>query len=393
MLNITKEHKRLSWQKGKHMILLSEKEVKHFDDFASAENFLKKQKEMDQWIRVPINQLIVKPLPRNPVFLKTIMEEQEITSSEESTLSAMEDTNLLLSYPDESGKRNVIPLRTTSISSLKERAKLNGASLQKMPCEKTAFTLNCGLELWDEQSLLLVRDEKISAVHSGDEKDYSILCMQDLLKVLKDELDEKFFGYTTNGIEVDHEMLIASFYLPDKMLEDLNEILVKKQRKPLKGKPMLKFASSDVGICGANLYPYIENDRVCIRIGESLRLKHKNKASLEDFKENCGKIYSIFKGMEGIEKLRSLKIKHPYDCFLAVAKKCALPKKAVLEAAEDFDAFRPVECYAYDIYMGLWDVTKYVKTENESQLISLEENISRALALDYSSFDYKFSWM
>ena len=41
----------------------------------------------------------------------------------------------------ELGKRNVIPLRTTSISSLKERAKLNGAALQKMPCEKTVNLL------------------------------------------------------------------------------------------------------------------------------------------------------------------------------------------------------------------------------------------------------------
>lgn len=380
-------------EREKQMILLHEKEVKRFQDLTSAEEFLQKQKEMDQWIRVPINQLIVKPLPRNPVFLRTIMEEQEITASEESTLSAMEDTNLLLSYPGELGKRNVIPLRTTSISSLKERAKLNGAALQKMPCEKTAFTLNCGLELWEEQSLLLVRDEKVSAVHSGDDRDYSILCMEELLKVLRKELDERFPGYETIGIEVDHEIVIGAFSLPDKLLDDLNEVLTKKKRQPLKGKPILKFASSDVGICGANLYPYIEKDKVCVRIGESLRLRHKNKASLEDFKENCEKIYSIFKGTEGIEKLLSVKIKHPYDCFLAVGKKCGLPKKAVLEAAEDFDAFRPVNCYAYDVYMGLWDVTKYVKTENESQLISLEENISRALMLDYSIYDYKFSWI
>lgn len=373
------------------MVLLKDNEVKNFCCFDDAETFLRQQKEMDRWERVPIKFLEVQALPNAPIFLEQIMEEKHITVSEAAALSAMKDTELLLSYPSRS-QTEVIPIRSTGITSLKERAKLSGTALQKMPCEKKAITLNCGLELWNEQSLILVRDEKISAIHSGDDGSYSILPMDELVKTLHQELEENYSGYELVGCDIGHDMTVITVEMPENMLDEFNKTLQRKGRKPIKGKPILKFASSDVGICGANLYPYIKSGGILIRIGDVIRLKHKNHATVEKFQDNCRDMYSVFKDVKSLTKLLQYQVKKPYDCFLAVAKKCGLPKKAVFEAVEDFEAFRPVECYAYDIYLGLWEITRYAKMENEIQLLNLEENISRAMNIDYANYDHTFSW-
>lgn len=376
-------------RKGKKMILLRENEVKKFNSFDEAMDFFKLQQESDVWKRMPIKFLRVLPLPNNPICVRAIMEDNKISSSEEATLSAMEQTGLLLSYPN--GKENmVLPIRSTGINSLKERAKLFGNSLMKMPVEKKAVTLNYGLELWKENALILIRDEQISAIHGGDVGDYAVLPMKSLLEVLQKVMERDFKGYKTKGIEVSHEMTSAELELPRELLSDFNKKLLKKGRKLIDGIPVLKFASSDVGTCGANLYPYISHGGTLIRIGDVLRLKHKSRAEISEFEGNCEKIFSIFKDAEKLGRLLDMPVKHPKECFMGVAKKCSLPKKAALEAAEEFDAFRPVECYAYDVYMGLWEIPRFHKVENGNQLLNLEENISRAMHLDYSLYDHKF---
>ena len=203
------------------MILLKDNETKTFDAFDEAIAFIGKQRESDEWVRVPINQLQVRPLPNNPICVEIIMQENNISSSEEAVLTAMQDTNVLLSYPAKN-EMKTLPLRATAITSLKERAKLNGTALNRMPCEKRAITLNCGLEVWNELGLVLIRDEKISAIHSGDEADYSVLPMDMLISSLQKELDKSYAGYKLDCIEVGHEMTIATVELPDGLLDDFN---------------------------------------------------------------------------------------------------------------------------------------------------------------------------
>ena len=60
-----------------------------------------------------------------------------------------------------------------------------------LPCLLFAgfFIVNALRLFYSADALLLIRDEKISAVHSGDEVDYSILPIDELLKVLQAKLD------------------------------------------------------------------------------------------------------------------------------------------------------------------------------------------------------------
>ena len=72
-------------------------------------------------------------------------------------------------------KRQYYPVRSTAYKSLLDRAKISGSALPKLSRQRLASVLNDCLELYSSETLLLIRDEKISAAHSGDSMDYSVL--------------------------------------------------------------------------------------------------------------------------------------------------------------------------------------------------------------------------
>ena len=88
----------------------------------------------------------------------------------------------------------LFPVRATAWKGLLDRAKINGTALPKLPRNELVGVLNACLHLFQSEALLLIRDEKVSAVHSGDEVDYSILPIDELLEGLQENLDKRFPG-------------------------------------------------------------------------------------------------------------------------------------------------------------------------------------------------------
>ena len=74
--------------------------------------------------------------------------------------------------------------------------------------------LNSCLILHKADALLLIRDEKVSAAHSGDARDYSVLEIDQLLEGLRAKMDERFPGNVFTGGYSDHSITSASWSLP-----------------------------------------------------------------------------------------------------------------------------------------------------------------------------------
>ena len=74
--------------------------------------------------------------------------------------------------------------------------------------------LNSCLELHKDSALLLIRDEKVSAAHSGDGRDYSILEIDQLLDGLQKKMDERFPGNSFESGYSDHSITSASWICP-----------------------------------------------------------------------------------------------------------------------------------------------------------------------------------
>ena len=74
--------------------------------------------------------------------------------------------------------------------------------------------LNSCLILHKVDTLLLIRDEKVSAAHSGDARDYFVLEIDQLLESLRAKMDERFPGNVFTGGYSDHSISSTSWSLP-----------------------------------------------------------------------------------------------------------------------------------------------------------------------------------
>ena len=132
-----------------------------FTQFPAVLAYHEETRKASLWERTEVNRLRVAALDKaSPLY--------EDPSSFDSAVSqeAIADTAENLGLAIQVGER-YFPLRDTAYKSLLDRAKINGTALPKLARAKLAEVLNSCLELHKDSALLLIRDEKVSAAHSG----------------------------------------------------------------------------------------------------------------------------------------------------------------------------------------------------------------------------------
>ena len=380
--------------------LLRDSEEKKFQTIVEVEEFFTQQKMEDNWQSPCIANVSVHMLEDCPILMADVKEKHGIEYLlDETVQDTMEGTRLML-HVNDNGCVTEYPVRDTAITSICERAGLKGSAItasyrDRAVKETFCNILNEAFTLWNNKdSQVLIRDEKVSAVHS---QEYCVFPTIDLLTVLKRSLDKDFPGYQLKSAETSHSLTVIMYDLSahaDTLLGSINKALKRNGKEEIKGTPQLLFTTSDTAGSGANLYPYILTKDVKIRIGTPIRLRHSGNNEIADFMESCNKIFSIFQdATEKLEKLDKIKIKHPVDTMLNLAEKAGLSKKAALLAAEEFDVIRPAQCTAYDVYFALWMIPQYSKLESMEAILTQEEDISRTLNLDFTFYDHKSNWL
>ena len=166
------------------------------------------QTKHSQWKRCSVRSLKVLPLDGESPLSDDIS-----AFAEGTTQDAIDDTVLGLGLAIQvDGK--LYPVRDTAYKSLLDRAKIGGSVLPKLSRKTLADVLNECLHMFTSDALVLIRDEKVSAVHSGDVRDYSILPIDELLSVLKKKLDERFPGWNFENGYRDHSVTSVTFTFP-----------------------------------------------------------------------------------------------------------------------------------------------------------------------------------
>lgn len=159
-----------------------------FHSLPAMQDYHEELEKQSQWYRCRVNTLQVEPLNEKSPLYEDLSEFAAGVSQQ-----AVQDTAVNLGLAMRvNGK--CYPVRTTAYKSLLDRAKISGTALPKLSREVLADVLNACLHLYSADALLLIRDEKISAVHSGDPTDYAILPIDQLLETLQKKLDERFPG-------------------------------------------------------------------------------------------------------------------------------------------------------------------------------------------------------
>ena len=362
-----------------------------FSAFPDMLSYHEKIRTDSRWERTEVKNLEVAALDKASPLSND-------TTSFDSSVSrdAIEDTaeNLKLAIKV---KDKFFPLRDTAYKSLLDRAKVGGSALPKLPREKLAELINSCLALHKDSALLLVRDEKVSAAHSGDTRDYSVLEIDQLLDGLQSKMDERFPGNQFSGGYVDHSITSASWTLPDQkteLLDTYTKLLAAEGKTAMAAKlmPGIRFSTSDTGVASAKVSALLVGLQYPIHIGGMISVEHRRQSKVPDFVESLDMLFAQFgDSVARLSGLLSIHLDHPVNAMTAICKRLALPKKAAMEAIDMFEmAIGEDSATAHDVFVAMQEIPFILKTQGtpESKLLALQENMARALTLKWRDYDY-----
>ena len=158
--------------------------------------------------------------------------------------------------------------------------------------------------------------------------------------------------------------------------------------------PMVRVTTSDTGTCGANIYPMLLNvkDGKSVNLGSPLKLVHKNGSTMADYDAQLKKLYAKYQLAIGkLTELLEVRIANPVNCMSEVMAKLAIPKKYQAEALDLFKAQYDVwSCTAHDIYFAISEILFMLECEGASgsRIAKMEEQIARALSMNWAEYDF-----
>ncbi len=361
-----------------------------FNSYGAMLGYHEEQSKRSLWVRSKVNDLQVEPLGKtSPLF-------SDLSAfAVGTTREAVDDTadNLGLAIRVDG---NLYPARTTAYKSLLERARIGGTSLSKLSKEVLAEVVNACLGLYSADALLLVRDEKVSAVHSGAETDYSVLPVDELLTVLKEKLDARFPGHEFGQGYCDHSLVSASWTMPaqkEDLLGTYIRLLDSQGRSAMASKLMsgIRFTSSDTGVASAKVSALLTGGRYSTHIGNCISIDHRHQSTVSDFAGSLDQLFAQFgDSVAKLKKMAEVYLDYPVNAMTRVCKKLCMPKKAALEAIAMFEmSYGDGPATAHDVFLAMQEIPFILKSEKapESKLLALEENMARAVSLKWNDYD------
>lgn len=360
-----------------------------YEDPSGFLEFLRERNRRTQWRRAPAPELRYAVLEEGgeidgPHGDYTDVEWQEI--AEDTRLN----TRLVLQT-----EYGAIPVRDCAIHSMLQRAGISGKTLPKLEKSVYAQVLNYCMEVSQGQALLCISDGKLSAVHGGDNRGYTVLEMPELFRVLREYLECRFPSCRFTGGYYDHSIVTAAWELGEEsgLIRDYQDLL---DRYGLESRPMtpaLRFTCSDIGNSGANLFPMllVGKSPQTLQLGAPLRQIHKGEVTLESFRRQLDMIYPHFElGIKSLSKLLEIIIYNPGNCMLGVCKVLRIPQRLALPAIERFKAQNgETSCTAHEIYCAISEILSDMSCGGAQgmELAQMEETISRAVHLRWSNYD------
>ena len=361
-----------------------------FDSYEQMLDYHRNQSANSRWQRSRVSDLEVAPLDKGSSLTGKLGIFAPGTSQE-----AVDDTvnNLGLAMMVD---HQYYPIRSTAYKSLLDRAKIGGTALPKLSRTDLASVLNACLRLYHAEALLLLRDEKVSAVHSGDETDYSVLPVDELLGVLQKKLDERFPGNEFQTGYCDHSLVSASWKMPDQkeaLLKAYTKTLEAKGQKGMAAKlvPGIRFMTSDTGVASAKVSALLMGGQHPIHIGGCVSVDHRHKKKVSDFELALDQLFAQFgDSVAKLQKLLEIPLQYPVNAMTRVCKKLSMPKKAAVEAISMFEVANGGNAAtAHDVFMAMQEIPFSLKTQKtpQSKMLTVEENMARALSLKWSDYD------
>ena len=361
-----------------------------FDSYPEMIHFHESLSKGTVWRRCKVKDLHVEPLDASSALCTTPSAFVPGTS-EDAVADTVENLGLALRVGGD-----LYPLRTTAYKTLLDRAKISGTALPKLKKAELAAVLNACLAVHSSDALLLVRDEKVSATHSGDVRDYSVLPIDELLHTLEQKMDARFPGYHFVNGYCDHAYTSGCWTFPSQREDMLGTYAKALQTKGMgtmatKLVPGIRFLTSDTGVASAKVSAMLMGTQHPIHIGSCISVDHRLQRKVEDFDKELDQLFAQF--CDSVSKLQTLleiELQYPVNAMTRICKKFSLPKKEALEAIAMFEiSYGGGTATAHDVFMALQEIPWLMKANKhpEAKLLTVEENMARALTIRWSDFD------
>lgn len=284
---------------------------------------------------------------------------------------------------------NYKPCRPYAVRTMCDKLGISGSVLSKFNDKKLAKILKqCIIEFSSKDSVQVVSFENV--VLSVLSENYKYLSAVEIFEKIAEEVNNLGGNFKKGYVDLDS---FNAFYelKNNKIKMAYSEILPELSDAV----PVLSVSTSNTGLSSVSIVPMFALKNAVFAIGRPLKVFHKGDASIDVVAENINQIYAMFKeAVDGLSRLKKIKIENPADCFKNVAKRVLLPKRYVVPALESFECCIPDEnVTAYDIYLGLTDVILYAQLDNRPAgfINTLREQIARALYVDFQKYDVPYS--
>lgn len=281
-------------------------------------------------------------------------------------------------------------------------AKLYGAALGRMDPIKKAETLNNGMAVAIGYSIMLVRFDKLFAIHSDGYMPMPISTLFDMTeKTLSASVGELKF---TSGMYL-HNITTALWTLPEaaEAIRTAYENALKYTKAKVSYSrnlmPGVILQSSDTQSSAARILPvFITPYGGSVRLCDGVAVRHERRSGelegVDLFQKELGEVFSLFlASAENAQALANLEIAHPSNCLVNLGKKYDIPKRFINAANVELigEIGEGVACTAFDIAMALSNMTVLMGEDDNTSpsfIIDIQEKVAKVLRLrDWGDFD------
>lgn len=317
------------------------------------------------------------------------------TALSEASADTMAHLQLGIEFKTPEGETYVFPLRETAKKSLLDRARINGASLERLSRSKLSTILNMCYALYTQNSALIyINNDKVNAVLSGDVNDFSVMSLTSLLSALHKRFEDLSFNFQFVEGYLDHYYCFSKYDITDgNLLEKYQDALTNHgiPFNPRRMKAAVRFASSNVGMATAKVTSFLKIEDRYIPLGTACQTQHRGGKTVTDFENGLvGMFASYQEALTDLTKLMDIKLKHPVDVMTKVCKKLKYPKDQSIEAIRLFQSYaEPNKTTAYDLYCALGEVLFNCHTSKieETRTFIYSEDMPKVLG--YSEKEWK----
>ncbi len=359
-----------------------------FGDEVELHEFLAGVEEREWWKRYPSRKLEVLTVSGNEELVDDINGENAAV-----LMDTLKHTQLMVRTDE-----GTYLLGNTAIPTLCRRARISGSALSDVTKSILAQILNECLKVSKGKALLHFYEGKVRAVVSGDERDYTILHMQDVFMAASAYINGDFDKVSFQGGYTDHTITSAAWSVSDgRMLDAYRDLL--KQYGRLADSSLsteIRITTSDVAASGVNIAYSIHEGNKSLVLGKGLKTIHRGRSKvaasrLAEVEENIQSIFQYYKeSLLGVKRLFDIQIKYPANTMKGIMESVGISKKLVAETVEKFrleSGDQP--CTAYDVYCGICQVLLFARQKNatDRMLIDLEEDISVCASRRWKDYD------